>query len=502
MKNIFALVFTVFSFYAFGQNFAYFPLNGDQSIYKFQNSYGFTSECTDCVFGYQVNSQAVINGDTIIYHGKVFKGTQSIIGTNEPCLTILDTSWLGVKTIIKTNGDYLFFNKDMDTILLKPYAMANETWKAYDLGNGNHIEGQIVTTNIKSFLGIQDEVKHIRFRAKDSQGNEITAHPFHLWTMQVSKNYGVKKGINFFDFPNDTSEVNLIGQNSLNTPLKHIDRYDIFDFNIGDELHIHARDINFLSSIGVSFEKRVVIGYQQNNGDISIVYDVEKILLYTTTPPVYDTTYTHDTLTINILANNTMGHLDSLPYSFNINNLSSSRGELGFQDFEAKSYGNRIVKRYDFSTGYMIDTCITEIIDGFVFPYFYIEGLGGPYENDFSFNNNSSFRELVYYKKGNTTWGNPFDLQALMPTSTRQVYIQSLSLHPNPAKNFIQINLNDKVIENATIEILNANGQLMYQEQIGYLQNDYQVKVDNLVAGFYILRVRNDKSLWISKFLK
>lgn len=389
----------------------------------------------------------------------------------------------------------------MDTILLKPYGVVNETWIAYDLGNGDYLEAKVENTNVETFLGIQDEVKYIRFFAKDAIGNAITTHPLHLYSIQISKHYGVKRGLNFFNFPNDTSQVNLIGQNSLNTPMRHINRQDIYDFQIGDEFHVWERTIDFMSFIDERFEKRVVLNHQVNNGNISVTYDIEQIRLYTTMPPAYDTTYTRDTIIRNYLTSNNFDDLDSLPYSFDVN-YQASRGALSLEDHEGKRYGNRVMKKYDFAAGYDVDTCVMELIDGFVLPGFYIEGLGDPYRNNFTFNSDSWLRELVYYKKGNEIWGDSIDIQALMPTSTRQLDIQTLSLQPNPVKDFVLINLNDEIITDAHIEVINANGQLVHHEQVDYLQNTYQVDVQNLINGFYIIRIWSGQRTWVGKFLK
>src|SRR5688572_23977152 len=57
----------------------------------------------------------------------------------------MDTSWVGANVIIRSNGDNVFVSENLDSIIIKPNAYQNDSWKMYQYLNGNYIEASIVS---------------------------------------------------------------------------------------------------------------------------------------------------------------------------------------------------------------------------------------------------------------------------------------------------------------------------------------------------------------------
>lgn len=71
----------------------------------------------------------------------------------------------------------------------------------------------------------------------------------------------------------------------------------------------------------------------------------------------------------------------------------------------------------------------------------------------------------------------------------------SVDISPNPAFDFINVNIDSPIQEDFTMNILNVNGQLM-QSQVWSLDNSdnrTQVQINDLPAGMYFLQMINEK---------
>ena len=190
MKRTFTtLLFFIASLAAFSQN--YHLLNsGQTAYYQLDNSYypNFSIICDDCYFGASVDSFEMIGNDKIVYHKNAVRYVNSYPG---PCFEVADTSWLGLKTIIKPNGDYLFFSTVGDTILVKSQANLGDTWRFLTLSSGNYVEATISSIQQKSIYGVLDNVKRLSFTLFNSNGTVIPLISY--LEMEFSENYGMIK---------------------------------------------------------------------------------------------------------------------------------------------------------------------------------------------------------------------------------------------------------------------------------------------------------------------
>ncbi|PLX10156.1 MAG: hypothetical protein C0597_17260 [Marinilabiliales bacterium] len=65
----------------------------------------------------------------------------------------------------------------------------------------------------------------------------------------------------------------------------------------------------------------------------------------------------------------------------------------------------------------------------------------------------------------------------------------SLNIYPNPASDFVWVDLDSKEIVNAVIELYDLEGRLLYNDQFNVLEGPNKVSLQDLNASQYIIRV-------------
>lgn len=109
-------------------------------------------------------------------------------------------SWLGEKTIIRPNGENLFFNAEGDTILLKTQAQINESWNLFNVDSISYLEGTITDVSSNVILDSVVEVKTITLLLIDSNDN-ILPHLVNGAVFVISNTLGIITCPDLYDFP-------------------------------------------------------------------------------------------------------------------------------------------------------------------------------------------------------------------------------------------------------------------------------------------------------------
>lgn len=78
--------------------------------------------------------------------------------------------------------------------------------------------------------------------------------------------------------------------------------------------------------------------------------------------------------------------------------------------------------------------------------------------------------------------------------------IKDISLYPNPANDFIELEIPNQYVENCSIEIYTIGGQFV--KKIEYCNQKNNIAIPDLPIGLYIIKVSNNSSISIMKFYK
>ncbi len=442
---------------SFSANAQDYQIIRSNDVNLYSNDFGFTR-------GVRIDSVSIENGDSIFYPSRtVLKESQ-----NQFCYFPYGTSWISDRIVIKPNGINLLFNKsdetlESDTILIKTLANPGELWDAYSDLNGMVITAAVVSADLLDVFGQLDSVKTIEFQAY--QSGEPVPNPANGKQLMLSKSHGMLQTLNFQIFPSAFDpyydsillEFELVGKQNEGLGIQNLTWFEVFDFEIGDILHIEQLSQMFGMGSKLEIEKKY-IGRQDN--PTNIIYEVERTTAYYSieaSAPSFDS-LTVDTIYETVEAAAFFDELSLLPTAFEgfveglyyLNQLVSS-DISGLTIRKKEAYFSDILTLQDPEI-----ECWQPIIDGACVSddrTSYYEGLGGPYStcsnSVFDFSNT----ELVFYQKGDTIWGTPFDFTVGIAENQTE---NPIKIYPNPASDFLII---DAASTFDRIDFYNSSGK-------------------------------------------
>jgi hypothetical protein len=409
------------------------------------------------------------------------------------CFSPFVASWIGKSVTIRDNGLNEFINKTGDTIFVKTNAKIEDKWIAFAIQDSLSIEAKILSHDTLTFLGISDSVKTIGFQAYDKNMNQLDLE-INDMQLQISKSYGFVTIFNFYLFPNFQvdypyerfEEYSLIGLSNPKVGVNNLTWFEVNDFQVGDELHIlDESSCWYGDGYGSAITNKAIYKYLERvNYSDSIVYRYSrKQSISTTWTDSSDFKYYYDTLTTTIKPDSLFDKLpgepivtDYVTYNYYMTN------ESPLSKMNPRSYE---------TFGFISDTCWQMIIaDGCLPDYKYIKGLGGPYYScTNAFCLGGAERKLVYYKKGDITWGSPLIVNGISDISEAK----NIMIYPNPAKSHINISLINSNYQDLHVFIFDIQGKL--QKTKSLKPNNSMMNISDLNSGIYILKIADDEKV-------
>jgi hypothetical protein len=406
--------------------------------------------------------------------------------TEDGCYTPFGDSWIGQKIIKKENGFNIFFNRDHDSIKLNTTALLNDSWTAYFIPDSLKIIATVINHDTMSFLGQLDSVKTISFQVYDKNMDQLD-FPLNNMKLRISKNFGFVKTFNFYLFPDLTpgynngpfNEYSLIGISNPKMGIQNLTWFEINDFQPGDELHIVSETYNDALQSQTS-DKTIRKYLSRSDYKDSIVYTYSQKESYTHTNPDTSTIWYNDVINKELI--NSDPEFDKLP-----GEPVSKRGGVTFFGM----VNNPVLSKL-YSNGAIIvlshDSCwqLEEAGDCPI-AFEYLKGLGGPYYECVRYMYMEKTK-LVYYKKGDVSWGTPLVITGL-PDRPGQ---ENILVFPNPAHDQLTIRVN-KFDQVEIFEILDMTGRVVVKKDI--ISEETNIRIEDLKPGSYVYRIRNDKEI-------
>ena len=448
----------------------------------------------------RIDSVKAMQDDSIFYPFTVIQPVDI------ECFSPFYASWIGKYVTINTDGTNKFLNIRGETIIIKTNANPGDSWIAYTGNDSLMIKATVIKHDTLSFLGINDSVKTIEFQALDKNMNPIEKEINNM-PLKISKNYGFVTMVNFYFFPdiefccgNWLKAFTLVGLSHPDLGINNLTWKDVNDFQVGDELHVittkpFCNDWCY-NPIREKTTKTIYKYLERTEYADTIAYRYSrKESIETIWTDSTNSTYHYDTLTMIVTSDSLFDKLPGEP-------IVRSH-ELYAYTMLNKNPESKILLRSQYSelansTG---DSCWLRLIavDACTFDYEYIRGLGGPY---YSYLNWGPFclgeeRKLVYYKKGNVTWGTP-----LIINNTRDISIDpKIKIYPNPARKKINIDLGSENYQHSlSVFIYDTQSRI---KKTGYIHSgNTAIDVSDLSAGIYVLKITdNGRPLKIDKIV-
>jgi len=405
--------------------------------------------------------------------------------TGEYCWLPDGLAMPGNTMLLMDDGHTNHINRDNDTIALHSNARLNDQWTAYCDSS------VIVTAMIKAIdemlvFDLPDSVKIIKFKVFDQEMKSIP-HLMNDKEIVLSKTFGLVKTLNFNLFPHSIDYYTLEGLSDPDIGIQHLTRMRVYDFYPGDELHVVSVDFDGFFSDYRDSETKTAMRYlaRQEYAD-SLVLEVERKNLNrfrSHYDSAYEYTLMHDTVMEVIVPDRWFDLMSGEPEYIDdfFYVVGYQWGKLTDRDIY------KTIEWAGFTRGFSEDCAEPAIYDGCYYQYVYKVGLGGPYYScDWIFSLNE--RQLVYYKKGENTWGTPLDFSV----SSIHKPDPEILVYPNPASDYFRITLPDQYLP-AQIEIYNITGKLVLNE----ILSEYNSGINTvwLPSGVYLYRIVNTGSV-------
>lgn len=449
----------------------------------------FKNAVNDRIKGLRVDSVKIVAADTILYPFTTIQEVTSY------CYSPYKASWIGEKVVIKADGVNLFFNREGGVITLKTRARLNETWIAFQRADTFRVEASVQAVALGNVLGLSDSVKTIAFRVLGKQGNTID-HALNKQKVKISKRYGFVEALNFYLFPdifvrspNDMlSTYTLVGLTNPKLGLQNLRWFDVYGFNPGDEIHVQEHKLGDSGFIipEHEYDNRCIYKYlERTNYADSIVYRYARRQSIKTVYKDSSTLATYnDTVRSVVRAN---PDFDKLPGEPIFNRGSAQQMYMRNDEFRTKIMPSIMNELY-------VDqgSCWGNIIgEGCLPEKRYIDGLGGPYYYCGGFIGGSEERKLVYYKKGDTEWGEKLVITGVADIKTSD----GLKVFPNPASDLVTFELSDEGGLHE-VRVYNQLGQLV---ESGCFEGCiFKLRLKALKSGIYLYTVTSSGSMGYS----
>jgi len=249
----------------------------------------------DELLGLKTDSTKILGTDSVYYHYRILASRNGLCNYSAQM-----PSWLGFKTILTANNNYVFFNMQNDSLILKPGNAVGTSWDFYKYPNGDYIQATIASKQYEStFDGQFDSVKTISFQAYNNS-NVAISNDYNTKVYKIAKNQGIIKLGNMFKFPADTSiKSRCFG--------KRLTIFDLCDHNVGDMLETNGYTTYYMQNAAYSQTYRMYTFLSKTNpAPDSVIYTVSATVQTNSVYPTSATAISTSTQTLNI------GHLDSL----------------------------------------------------------------------------------------------------------------------------------------------------------------------------------------------
>ncbi|MFH0759448.1 MAG: T9SS type A sorting domain-containing protein [Bacteroidota bacterium] len=473
-KYLFVLV-SFCSTFAFGQHY--------QTI--FSNRIGYYANTSGNIRCIKIDS-VKHETDSILY---LFSNIQN---SGFDCFTPFGASWMGEKVIIQKNGYNILFNLYNDSIHIKTNAGLNDIWTVCRLPDSIAITATVLEHDTMGFLGLDDSVKTIGFGAYDKNMNPVSLG-LNNKQLLLSKNHGFIKTFNFYLFPDfeaegfpyeQVEEYDLIGLSNPIAGVQNLLWMEVHDFQKGDELHVLREFSDWGTGYDYYLTEKSIFKYLERAD-----YPDSTVYIYSKKHNTQESgtagssgNFSYDTLKTTIIPDPLFDLLPGTPiisedeaYAFMMTNGDPiSKTE--------PSYAERIWPSDD---SCWFNCCA----DGCFPSNTFVKGLGGPYYHcTNAFSGGGDERKLVYYKKGQATWGTPLVFTGDLADNQDD----EINVFPNPAKDFVKIQICESK-SRIVFELFDLNGCIVLSKFID--KHEYRMDLSDLNPGVYIYRIKDSYSL-------
>lgn len=449
---------------------------------------------------------ATTSGSDSIFH---FYPSIRLGNTTSNCLDTLGPTWLGRRFIKKSNGDEIFFNRWLDTIILKPTTTLNSTWLMHTDTANNEYRATITSQDTLTIDNQLDSIKEVSIQVFDINNIALTSHVHYNRKIILSKEHGFVKCIESYGFPDNYNFNNYFmhpngGEwypNFLGSHIKVEKKFNYTKgrrldpsivFKPGNEWHSY-RAFAPAGAPGKAYFFTIdsIISYLPVGLDSVLVIKKFSEFTYTTKTQQLDTSYfylgVHDSIQNYLFPEHNWytGAITLEPFiNCGLDYLITYQGSNS--PFIAPNPTSPCAHIMHSLSGW--SNTITRTITGYPGrKYFY-------YTDGFTPNSQTYHDSVLtlYYKIDSCVFGTPIDFG---PLSIQNIETNNISFYPNPTNNTIHFAIQDNA------EVLGADLFSLQGKLIRSCETCNQLNTADVTNGLYILSVKTSKGIIRKKIL-
>lgn len=351
------------------------------------------------------------------------------------------------------------------------------TWVFYsDISNN-----QLLINLDSTVVNGTDSLRYYSFNSVVSGTHPL--QQFDTAQFILSKHNGLIKGFDFSTFPDSLEVMDLF-------KLDPLTYRDIYDYNPGDVYHYtHHRHGSQAMSLDDQFIMKV-INIIQHNPD-SVTYEFERT--------VYDE---YDTVIQGQTTKKSKSYIDTVTAGYDLSTRIGTGSFIDtidlYENFEIGFFNDYYSAPAYSKMPYTVLQLDSTKLCNYAFEHYekidYVFGVGRfSHMEDYSqasFHDN--IEQLVYYKKGNTSWGTPL----VITVGLHEEKNQMIKVYPNPVEDQLTI---EGILTNWNYEIIDVSGQTIKTGLLKPALN--RIPLEDLNSGVYFIKMNSGDQYYNHKIV-
>ncbi len=395
-------------------------------------------------------------------------------------------NWFGDSISSDSIGNYTFENRAGQLFEIRSKATLGEIWNLVEFENGDYIEAQVDSLVIGNTIDNSDTTKYISLTKLDSFQTVIVGD-INEQALVIGQNSGLVASPGFFEYPYRLEYYQSNGFILEETPIEETNRYKVWNMEIEDEFHVMEDHHYWYES-----EQLKIVITDKYWDPLNHKFTYHKHISTRSYGPIYDVDSNY-VLGYSVDESDVVETISLDEYKF-LDSALLGNSSFGPSGEYSVNYAKAKFNEDFFYIGQQISSY--EENNNFWYMYWmiqdpwnphyldrYIEGCGGGYINhhvNFILDEQYTIYQLDYYKKGDLTWGNPYNI------GLEEIAEETISLYPNPTKGEFTVHLDDEY-ENIDINIYNSLGQKVQTMQLEN-QQIIDLRLEGS-AGYYMVEI-------------
>lgn len=478
--TVLIIILSVFANIARGSNYS---IVDTSRIFVYRESYNDVYNA--------INNRVEV--DSVVYHenSQVLYFRNSIRSERDVYLYRKKPSLMGKRAIVSDSSIY-FVNKNEDSLIINSSLNIGERWEFLNIGDSIIYYAEVEEKIECNYLDITDSVHIIQIDVYANGSYSLVENA----QIHISKNNGIVRTFDLYEFPSCINNYEIYAATNPEIGFRRLSWYDIYNMGENDTIvekhRLNSYDFNGeYTGYYIEYYIKTLNSYTEDYGRYTFEFSNKVYGEHQDFKREYLTSYSVTTNPI---------YWGVWPYELYLDSTVSSIW-VCFDECDIYTYytieqfnnltvihpSNRCNSQFvGFPIGHEIDTSSffesARMCDGLTRGIYYLEGYGvvnNLFGVPWYLQDYTSYINVVYYKSGNETYGDPNYFGVGVSEQRSDVKLQVI--HGN-------LNVESELDFISGIEVYNIHGNSILSESIN--SNYAELSIGEFTSGIYFVLVR------------